>query len=80
MNRKDLCALTLAGPGPRENPVLDLLAVLHLDIRLYIHSSRTAKLHIMLHLKESCKSLHLAICMGEFHFEIGGLDFHESTK
>ena len=34
-NRKDLEALTLSGPT-RDNPVLDPLAVLHLDNRLYL--------------------------------------------
>ena len=35
MNRKDLQALTLVGPT-RNNPVLDPLAVLHLDNQLFM--------------------------------------------
>ena len=35
VKRKDLQALTLSGP-PRENPVLDPLAVLHLDNQLCV--------------------------------------------
>ena len=38
-NRKDLQALTLVGPT-RENPVLDPLAVLHLDNWLCMKNSR----------------------------------------
>ena len=34
VNRKDLRALTLVGPT-RDNPLLDPLAALHLDNRLY---------------------------------------------
>ena len=34
-NKKDLQALTLVGPT-RENLIVDLLAVLHLDTRLFI--------------------------------------------
>ena len=35
MNRKELRALTLVGPT-RDNPVLEPLAVLHINNRLYI--------------------------------------------
>ena len=37
MNRKDLRTLTLAGPT-RNNPVLDPLAVQHLDNQLYMYN------------------------------------------
>ena len=42
VNRKDLRALTLVGPT-RNNRILDPLAVLHLDNRLYIMNSNLKK-------------------------------------
>ena len=54
MNKKDLRALTLVRPT-RDNPVLDLLAVLHLDSQLFISCINFFKINFQARIAASLK-------------------------